>query len=288
MSPDAAKPSVDVVVATLGRTGELARLVASVGAQSLDGVRLIVVDQNEDDRLASVLAQLPSHVSLLHLHSERGLSRARNVALQHLVAEVVTFADDDCWYAPDLLERVVSALEARPEDDGISVALLDEGGAPSSGRWDTAPGAIDRRNVWRRATSCTIFLRRRVVEAVGFFDEELGAGSGTEFGSGEETDYLLRALELGLRFWYDPSLAVFHPQSRLRHDTATIAAGRGYGMGMGRVLRKHRYSLWFAAYHCGRALGGSILSWCRKDPGAARFHWAVARGRASGWRRGRT
>jgi GT2 family glycosyltransferase len=284
MAPDVVSASVDIVVATLGRTQEVARLVDSVVRQTLDGVRLIVVDQNEDDRLVPVLAQLPGHVPLLHLRSERGLSRARNAALAHLQAEVVTFADDDCWYAADLLASVMVRLSANTHYDGLSVLSLDETGVASNGRWDSAPGTIDRNNVWRRATSSTIFLRRCVVEAVGRFDEELGVGAGTAFGSGEETDYLLRALDLGFRLWYEPSLAVFHPQSRRRHDAATLATGRRYGVGMGRVLRKHRYPRRLAAYHCGRALGGSLLSLLRGDVGAARFHFAVARGRASGWR----
>ena len=49
-------------------------------------------------------------------------------------------------------------------------------------------------NLWNRAISFTIFLRRDVVEAVGPFDEELGLGSGRPWASGEETDYLIRAV----------------------------------------------------------------------------------------------
>ena len=48
-------PSFDLVVATVGRLGELARLLASVEAQGLSQLRVIVVDQNDDNRLAKVL-----------------------------------------------------------------------------------------------------------------------------------------------------------------------------------------------------------------------------------------
>ena len=43
--------------------------------------------------------------------------------------------------------------------------------------------------------SFTIFLRRRVVERVGEFDETLGVGAGTPYGSCEESDYLIRAVK---------------------------------------------------------------------------------------------
>ena len=46
-------PSFDLVVATVGRLGELARLLASVEAQGPQ-LRVIVVDQNDDNRLAKV------------------------------------------------------------------------------------------------------------------------------------------------------------------------------------------------------------------------------------------
>ena len=43
---------------------------------------------------------------------------------------------------------------------------------------------------------------------VGGFDEELGLGSGTPWHSGEEIDYLVRALATGAHLEYDPSLVV--------------------------------------------------------------------------------
>ena len=56
-----------------------------------------------------------------------------------------------------------------------------------------------------------MFLRRELVERVGAFDEALGLGSGTRFASGEETDYLVRALRSGARLAYEPSLVITHP-----------------------------------------------------------------------------
>ena len=61
----------------------------------------------------------------------------------------------------------------------------------------TDASVADRDNVWNRAMSFTIFLRARVVERVGRFDERLGLGSGTPWHSGEEIDYLIRALAAG-------------------------------------------------------------------------------------------
>ncbi|HZB23472.1 MAG TPA: glycosyltransferase family A protein, partial [Gaiellaceae bacterium] len=89
-------PSFDLVVATVGRTDELAAFLRSVGAQEYPAVRVLVVDQNEDERLAPILADLP--VEVVPVSAPRGLSRARNAALPLLKADVVAFPDDDCAY----------------------------------------------------------------------------------------------------------------------------------------------------------------------------------------------
>lgn len=277
-------PSIDIVVATVGRTTELARLVDSLVVQPYRPVRLIVVDQNEDDRVAPILEQLPEDVPAVRLRSERGLSRARNVGLEVVEGELVAFADDDCWYGPKLLTQVTRFLGEHPDYGGVTVRLFDASGAPSTGHWHSSPGPVNRFNVFFRATSCTIFLRREVVEEVGPFDEELGAGAQTEFLSGEETDYLLRALASGFAVWYEPSLHVFHPARRRRHDRESVRAGRQFGMGLGRVLRKHGYPWWYAAYQWAGAVLGAAVGLAKGRPLDARFQLSVAQGRISGWR----
>jgi hypothetical protein len=60
-------------------------------------------------------------------------------------------------------------------------------------------------------------------------------------GRGEETDYLLSLIREGKQLWYDSSIAVWHQGRSGPYTDATCAKARSYGMGMGRVLRKHDY-----------------------------------------------
>jgi glycosyltransferase involved in cell wall biosynthesis len=245
----------DLVVATVGRTGELERLLASLDAQTHRDFRVLVVDQNEDDRVAALL---DGHA--VHLRSPLGLSRARNVALPHLEGDVVAFPDDDCVYPPDLLEHVAARLDAL---DGVT------GREP----WWTADAAVlTRDNLWNRAISFTIFLRRHVVERVGSFDERLGLPTS----SGEEIDYLIRALDAGARIEYDPTLVVEHPRKAV--DLTSVGARDGASVGY--ILRKHRYPPHVVAQMLLRPTGGVVL-----HPRRARFHLATLRGRISGYRR---
>ena len=111
----------DLVVATVDRTEPLGALLDSLEAQTHRAFRLVVVDQNADDRVEALLAAHPE-LDVLHLRAIRGLSRARNVALSSLSADLVAFPDDDCAYAPDLLERVASRFTGDARLDGLTRA----------------------------------------------------------------------------------------------------------------------------------------------------------------------
>src|SRR3954452_23531267 len=99
----------DLVVATVDRVEELDRFLGSLERQSHRSFRVLLVDQNDDDRVEAVVGAHPS-LRMECIRSSRGLSHARNAALDRLDADVVAFPDDDCIYPPDLLGRVAQRL----------------------------------------------------------------------------------------------------------------------------------------------------------------------------------
>ncbi|HET9462051.1 MAG TPA: glycosyltransferase family A protein [Gaiellaceae bacterium] len=269
-------PSFDLVVATVGRVEELGRVFDSVAAQDYERLRVIVVDQNEDDRLAGILNG--REIEIVRLHSERGLSRARNVALSQLTADVVAFPDDDCVYPPGLLNRVAERLSSEPDLDGLTGRAEDASGA-SSASWKRDAAVLTDDNLWNRAISFTIFLRRAVVERVSAFDERLGLGSDEPWSSGEEIDYLIRAVRGGARIEYDPSLVVHHD---VRVTDASVAYRDGASVGY--LLRKHRYPSRSVARMLARPLGGIVVSIAQLDLPRASYHASTLRGRVAGYR----
>ncbi len=243
---------------------------------------LIVVDQNPDDRLLPILRDYEGQISLKHRSSVPGLSRARNVGLKLVEGDIVAFPDDDCWYPADLLERVARTFEEHPEYDGVSGRPALPSGKLYPG-WRDAPSRITKSNVWQRGMSLAIFLKRRVVIRTGIFDETLGAGSGTRWGSGEETDYLLASLEKGFAIHYAPSIIVSHPPLRRGYGRAERRKAYSYGQGMGRVLRKHNYSLFNAWKHILLPLRSVAFSFLTGRPRRAMYAWAMFLGRLVGY-----
>jgi len=260
----------------VGRIEDLERLLDSVATQDYERLRVVVVDQNEGDRVEAVLGGRDQEV--LHLRSPRGLSRARNVALTQVTADVVAFPDDDCVYPPGLLKRVAQRLAAEPGLDGVTGRAESASGA-SSASWKRDAAVLTDDNLWNRAISVTIFLRRAIVERVGAFDERLGLGSDEPWSSGEEIDYVIRAVRGGARIEYDQSLVVLH-------DVGVIDASVGYrdGASVGYLLRKHRYPARTVARMLVRPVGGALVSLVRLDRARASYHAATLRGRIRGYR----
>ena len=274
-------PSFDLVVATVDRIAELERLLASVQAQTHRAVRVLLVDQNEDDRLEPVLQEQRSF-NLVRLHAQRGLSRARNAALEDISADLVAFPDDDCVFASDLLERVARRFAGDRALDGLTGRAVDETGR-SSQSWAQDPAPLTRENLWNRAISFTIFLRDPLVARVGRFDEQLGLGATAPWASGEEIDYLVRALDAGARIEYDPALVVTHPDTRVSPTTLTSLGNRD-GASVGYILRKHRYPKRTVGKMLIRPIGGALVALARRDRTEARFHLSTLRGRLLGYR----
>jgi glycosyltransferase involved in cell wall biosynthesis len=275
-------PDFDLVVATVDRVAELERLLESLQRQGHQAFRVLVVDQNDDDRLGPVLER-PRTYEVTRLHSaDRGLSRARNAALGLLSAELVAFPDDDCVFPDDLLDRVARRFRDQPELEALTGRAVDEHGSSSSS-WARDAAVLTRDNLWNRAISFTIFMRTALVDRVGAFDEALGLGAADAWSSGEEIDYLVRALDTGAHVEYDPTLVVLHRQKELSPRGLQTVGARD-GASIGYILRKHRYRLPTVARMFARPLGGAVISLLRRDPSRTRFHLSTLRGRLLGYR----
>ncbi len=272
-----------LILATVGRTVEIERLLESLVDQHVGDLELIVVDQNDDSRLQPVIEKYSTIFSTIHITVGRGLSKARNIGLRHATGDVIAFPDDDCWYPSGTLARVQQQLSDKRLLAGITGRSVSPSGAPTSGRWEIKSGLVTRANAFRRAISFTIFLRRSAVLNHSF-DETLGLGAQTPWGAGEETDYLLQVIDNGGEVLYDPELTVYHPPVGAGpYDAPARRKARSYGRGMGRVLRKHGYPFVRVAYHLARPVLGAALAIVSGRPAKASYHIAVFTGRLEGW-----
>jgi glycosyltransferase involved in cell wall biosynthesis len=251
-----------LIVATVNRVNELDRLLSSLERQTCQDLDVIVVDQNPDNRLRPLL-QKYSRLSIEHLRSAKGLSRARNVALHVAKGDIISFPDDDCWYPDDLLATVAHWFERNPEFDVLFTATRMANEKLMVPKWAPSSGPCTRKSALYSVVSFTGFLRRAVVVAVGPFNEKIGVGSASVYQSGEDIDYYLRPLESGFRMWYESSLTVYHPE--FQAIERLTARTYEYALGVGFVLRIHRFSWFDLSAVLMRSIAGAALNVCRGD-----------------------
>jgi glycosyltransferase involved in cell wall biosynthesis len=270
---------VSLIMATIGRTSEVRAFLASLERQTYKKFELIVVDQNEDDRLDPILAAVGESFSILHIHSKRGLSLARNAGMNLAKGDVIAFPDDDCEYESDSLEKAVKTLNRQGVSGVVGVLLPPEQKLGSYSTQASNIKKINIYNVWVFAVSTTIFLKTDVIRAVGEFDILLGAGSETEFGSGEETDYLIRALALGYNIFHDNKIRIYHPAVDFNNPDLPQKAYY-YSRGRRYVLEKHKYCRVFVMLNVYYPLVKLVFNICNFNK--VHYFWYQFLGR---WRR---
>jgi glycosyltransferase involved in cell wall biosynthesis len=243
-------PRFSLIVPTYGRTEELSQLLASIASQERNDVEVIVVDQNDDDRIVPILEAAPGNMSMVHVQlAEKNVSAARNVGMDVASGEIVAFPDDDCSYPPGLLNQVDAWFREHRNFTVFAVGALDAAGVTSGNRWIQHACDIGPLNALRTTFCSSLFIsdpeRSRQVR----FDPRLNRG--------EETDFVLRLLATGLRGRFDRSLHIVHPRRDMLSGTVSRARAVSYGAGMGRLVRRHSLlALWFAliTYDVARAL----------------------------------
>jgi len=228
------------------------------------------------------LAQYRLLFPILHLRSQKGLSRSRNEALAFAQGEIICFPDDDCWYPPNLLIEVDRRMRENPLIAGFTGRCTDEHGRLSAGGESRRPGLLNRHNVWRGGVSATMFLRSNVLKQVG----------GLMKNSVWEREPRSNPVRKPICFARnqgripDPVFAFSRYLSSLppRYSSAAVTRARLYGAGMGRVLRKHGERPLWSYYYIMFPLGGALMALLLGNWGLARIRVARAFGRLHGWR----
>ena len=239
---------------------------------------VILIDQNPDDRLLPIVEYFKDMFPIRRYTAKPGLSRARNIGLSYAEGEIVAFPDDDCTY-PDTLLKSVSDFLRQEMVDGISILVTDKQGRQSGTVMYRTARRITESNVWRCGVSISIFVKREAIGDIRF-DEELGVGSGTVYGSGEETDFLLNLIHAGRHLDYCPHMVVNHP---VFIGPWTLKRGYLYGNGMGRVLQKHHYSIFRMGYSAGLQVIRAGVAFLMLNIPRMLFHFAMAYGRVTGY-----
>lgn len=225
---------LSVVIPTLGRRSELARLFESLRALPQDSLEVIVVDQNAPGFLSETIAGAGLGNLTHHRVDFRGTCRAKNFGLRHVTGDIVNFCDDDATVVPGSFEVVERLFAEAPQLAMATFKVTDpETGAPCMVRYADADQAIDEDNFNTVTIEFAQYWRASVFRDLGGYDETLGVGA--YFGSDESVDLLIRALQRNLSMRYVNEVLFHHPNKAF----APLRRYYEYSRGTGRILYLH-------------------------------------------------
>ncbi len=179
-------PKVSVIIPTHNRAQMLKRAVDSVLAQTYQDFEVIVVSDGSTDNTDEVVSSYIDPRIVYSKHGKsRGASAARNTGIRASRGKFVAFLDDDDEWLPHKLELQVPVIEKSSSEVGLVYAWMEyfENGKSTGIRSPKIKGNIFVKMLERQAISgCpTIIMKKKVVDKVGFFDENLPRGNDGDY-----------------------------------------------------------------------------------------------------------
>lgn len=269
---------VSLILPTLNRTDDLAVFLDSLLEQTYKDFELIVIDQNKGDEIKEILDNYLNKIDIKYIKSDiLGISVNRNKGLICRTGEIIGFPDDDCSYAPDTLEKVVSYLKDKKKHI-YSCRTLEKVKNYGTGIMLDYNTNITVSNADLTVKSITFFVNIEGQD-IYLFDKKLGVGA--LFGSGEETDYVLNLLHKGYVGEYFANDIIYHPAKKGNYEDLERAYNyaRGYGaLCKKEVVVRKNYMYFFKFLNkVFRSIAGVMFS-KHKD-----YHGEVLKGRISGY-----
>lgn len=214
---------ISLVIPTRNRENRLEKLLTELVTQSLPSQfwEVIVVNNASSDNTQVVLEKWKGRLPNLRMLNELrvGSNFARNRGFKAATGRLIAFLDDDTLPHPQWLERIFErylTLDTSMDCLGGKVQLNFHSPLP---RWygpflenylssiQLGPDFIPVQA--KALCSANLVLPAHLLNKTGGFDERINRQTGN-LRSNDETLTLLKLEALGARFFYDPTIKVFH------------------------------------------------------------------------------
>ena len=166
-------PEITIVTPSLNQGRFIRRTIESVLCQDGVAIEYLLFDGGSTDETLEILRQYGGRFSWVS-EKDRGQAAAVNKGWRRARGKYLGWLNSDDIYLPGALAQAVAFLEARPGaaavyGEGYHIAEDDR----KIERYPTEP--FDRKRLGQTCFICqpTVFLRRSVVEEVGYLDESL-------------------------------------------------------------------------------------------------------------------
>lgn len=191
------QPLVSVIIPVHNGQEYLAAAVESIRKQNYELLEIIIIDDGSTDNTEKIARGLGPDIHFL-FQQNAGPASARNTGIVASRGEIIAFLDSDDFWPPDRLTVAIRYLEQHPEVGyllGKQMMFMERGCAVPP--WMKAVWLSEPQD----ASNLGVLTARRVtLDRVGLFN--------SEYSSGEDTEWLLRANEAGVLMARLPEIVV--------------------------------------------------------------------------------
>ena len=206
-------PLISVVIPAHNAARYLPEALQSVIAQTYRPIEIILVDDGSVDNTVSVASEFPG-VKIISQENS-GPAAARNRGVAEAKGPLIAFQDaDDVWDVKKL-SRQAARFEQRPDLELCTCQILNFW---TPDKEEEAAHYNDPRlgQVYSGFVMQTLLVRRSAFDRIGLLR--------TEFRTGEDSDWFMRAKDLGATMEIVPEVLVYR---RLHPANLTRQAGQG-------------------------------------------------------------
>jgi len=130
---------VDVLVTTYRRPSDIARLLPNLDCQTYRAFRLQLFDGSPDDAVSDVVHaylqdRRPASYEVVYRRTPSGMTRQRNIAVEHTDGDLSIFLDDDVELEPEYLSEIVRVFRSDVRGEIAGVNGYDLNAAQRLGR----------------------------------------------------------------------------------------------------------------------------------------------------------
>jgi glycosyltransferase involved in cell wall biosynthesis len=195
--------TVSIIVPCHNSARWLAETMASLTAQTLTSLEIVLVDDGSRDGTRALIGELiaaaPAHRIRAIFQDNAGVAAARNRGIEAACGRYILPVDADDLIAPEMAEVCAALLDADPE---IGLVYTDrEEFGDAAAVWEAGRFDLARLKYFNQLSYCAMY-RKRVWQAVG--------GYRTNVDGFDDWDFWIAAAALGFRGLHRPGALLKH------------------------------------------------------------------------------
>lgn len=165
--------TVSIVMPAYNSQEYICASIDSVLSQTYEDWSLIVVDDGSTDNtfgLVSAYVLADPRISLIALHENAGVARARNVGIKNSQGRYIAFLDSDDLWEPEKLEKQIELITSSNADlVYCSYGLIDEQGRAAGKPFLVSPSTDFESMLKKNEIGCSaILVKAELLESIEF------------------------------------------------------------------------------------------------------------------------